>query len=435
MQISKVLVVGSGTGGATVARELAIRGIDVVILERGKYHKLGTERSAMGFYAGFSSSKFLNLAPGEKSPEGPEILRAFIVGGTSIVTLANGTRVLQKELKSLGIELEEEFKEAEKELGVTPFPEALMGERTKILKKASEELGYEVKPMPKFINFSKCRSCGNCVLGCRYGAKWTAQRYIGEALKAGAKLITEALVEEVLYSHGEVRGVRVRRPNGTSTINADNVVLAAGGIGTPIILQRSKIGNAGDHLFADLFVNTYGLVKEGRMRDEVGMATLIDEFHDNHGFILSPILETPLDMLLYLPILKKLRVFKRDRMLGLMTKIADDDSGRVEVDGTIHKPVTRRDQEKLEMGVEISKKILSQAGADPKSFYVTRVRGAHLGGTAGIGRVVNTDFETEIHRLFISDASVLPSAPGAPPVLTIIALSKRFSKKLVSEYL
>ncbi|HIH65235.1 MAG TPA: NAD(P)-binding protein, partial [Methanothermobacter thermautotrophicus] len=30
-----VLVVGSGAGGATLARELAIRGIDVTVIERG----------------------------------------------------------------------------------------------------------------------------------------------------------------------------------------------------------------------------------------------------------------------------------------------------------------------------------------------------------------------------------------------------------------
>jgi len=62
------------------------------------------------------------------------------------------------------------------------------------------------------------------------------------------------------------------------------------------------------------------------------------------------------------------------------------------------------------------------------------VRAGHPGGTAGIGRVVNADNETEINRLFVSDASVLPKAPGTPPVLTIIAISKRFSKKLASEY-
>lgn len=36
---AKTVVVGSGPGGATVARELARRGQDVLILEQGAYHK------------------------------------------------------------------------------------------------------------------------------------------------------------------------------------------------------------------------------------------------------------------------------------------------------------------------------------------------------------------------------------------------------------
>ncbi len=435
--MSTVLVVGSGVGGATVARDLAIQGEKVTIIEKGKYQKVGTERRALGFYAGSSTYRRLlkNFSPGEKSSEGTEILRAITVGGSSVVTFGNGVRALQRELETLGINLEGGFKEAERELGVAPLPESFMGERTKILMKASKELGYNVKPMPKFIDFSKCRSCGNCVVGCRYGAKWTAQKFVGEAVKAGAKLVTDTCVDEVIYSSGEVKGVRVHGPSGSSTINADNIVLAAGGVETPIILQKSGLTNAGSNLFADLLVNTYGMIKKGEMKDEIGMATLIDEFHLKHGFILSPVLDTNLDMFLYLPIFKKTRAFMRRKTLGLMTKITDDDAGKVDVNGEIHKPVTENDRKKLDMGVKISKKILAQAGADPGSFYVTHVRAGHPGGTAGIGRVVNTDHETEINRLFVSDASVLPKAPGAPPVLTIVALSKRFSEKLTSEYL
>jgi len=428
---SDVLVVGSGVGGATVARELAIRGRKITIVEKGRYHRLGTERRALRFY----SRSFWSLYPGEKSVEGTELIRTIMVGGSSMVTLGNGVRALQEDLKRLGIDLEDEFKEAEKELGVAPLPERLMGERTKMLMKAAEELGYDMKPMPKFIDFSKCKSCGMCVLGCRYGAKWTSQKFIGEARRAGAKLITEASVDKVLYSRGEVKGVRVRSSSGISEIEAENVVLAAGGIGTPIILQRSGLNNAGSNLFADLFVNTYGIVKEGSMKDEIGMATIIEEFHKKYGFIISPILDTPLHMFLYLPFIKKMRAFKRHRTMGLMIKIADDDAGRVNIDGTIHKPVTENDRKKLNKGEEISREILLQAGVTPDSFYTTNVRSAHPGGTAGIGRILNSDQESEIKRLFVSDASVFPKAPGAPPVLTIVALSKTFSKKLVSEYL
>jgi len=145
-------------------------------------------------------------------------------------------------------------------------------------------------------------------------------------------------------------------------------------------------------------------------------------------------LDTTLYMFLYLlPLSKKMRAFARKKTLGMMTKITDDDAGRIDRDGTIHKPVTESDRKKLDKGDAISREILTKAGANPRTLHTTKVEAAHPGGTAGIGRVVNRDLETEVRGLFVSDASVFPQAPGLPPVVTIIALSKRLSKRLAEE--
>ena len=77
----------------------------------------------------------------------------------------------------------------------------------------------------------------------------------------------------------------------------------------------------------------------------------------------------------------------------------------------LSKPVTESDRKKLGKGREISREILLQAG------------------------VVNLDQDAEISRLFVSDSRVFPKPLGKPPVLTIVALSKRFSKRLASQYL
>jgi len=66
----------------------------------------------------------------------------------------------------------------------------------------------------------------------------------------------------------------------------------------------------------------------------------------------------------------------------------------------------------------------------PFSFNYSRQQGAHPGGTAAIGRVVDADLETEVDNLFVCDASVFPETPGLPPIVTIIALAKRLAKKL-----
>jgi choline dehydrogenase-like flavoprotein len=117
----------------------------------------------------------------------------------------------------------------------------------------------------------------------------------------------------------------------------------------------------------------------------------------------------------------------------MMVKIADEPIGKVNANGSIEKPITSKDKDKFKEGNKIVKELLIKAGANPKSVSTIRpIRGPHPGGTAAIGEVVNKNLETEIKNLFVCDNSVFPSAPGLPPILTIIALSKWLSKRLIA---
>jgi choline dehydrogenase-like flavoprotein len=427
--LTGVIVVGSGVGGATVAKELAQSGKEVTVLDAGAYPKMGTERRALNYYTGSL------WGPGEFSREGVEILRTEMVGGSSCVTIGNGVRALQKELRLHGLDLEEEFQEAEAELNIQPCPEENMGPRTRLLMKASEEVGYDMRPMPKFIDFTRCVGCGRCALGCVNGTKWTSRNYVGDAFRNGAKLETKHRVLEVLHRGGEVKGVKVQTPEGVKELESDLVILAAGGIGTPVILQNSGI-EAGSHLFADTFINTFGNVKGANFEPELGMATIVDEFHDSEGYILSPFMEGSLDILTdRIPLSKKLAFMSTSKLIGIMAKTKDEPNGTVQSDGTIIKPVPPADAEKIEKGHERSKVLLEAAGADPKTIFRTHIRGAHPGGTAGIGRVINKEQETEVLGLFVSDCSAFPETPGKPPVLSIVALSKHLARRLAEEHL
>ena len=117
-------------------------------------------------------------------------------------------------------------------------------------------------------------------------------------------------------------------------------------------------------------------------------------------------------------------------LLGIMTKIIDDSTGKIYPDGTFSKTVTGKDRRRLEKGSSISREILIKAGADSKSIIVSKVQGAHPGGTAAIGELVDKDLQTEVNNLFACDGSVLPTSPGLPPILTIVALGKKLAKTL-----
>ena len=90
--------------------ELSKKDIAVTVIESGKFQKLGTEMRALNFYSGTT------FCPAEKSIEGTELLRTVMVGGSSIVTIGNGIRSLERELKKHNIDLTAEFEEAEAEL-------------------------------------------------------------------------------------------------------------------------------------------------------------------------------------------------------------------------------------------------------------------------------------------------------------------------------
>jgi choline dehydrogenase-like flavoprotein len=351
-----------------------------------------------------------------------------MAGGTTVVSCGNGTPCLEEELGELGIYLEDEFAEAMQEMKVAPLADHLMSEGSRHLMWASKELGYAMEPMPKFVDPSKCKKCGLCGTGCTRGAKWTALDYLEEAEAGGAGIVYETTVKEVLTQNGRAVGVRGVGPRGEVEYRSDVVVLAAGGLGTPVILQQSGIGDAGEGLFIDLLVNTYGIT-DGLNQVGEPMMPLVDHgFLADRGFILSPLVNGRLNRFIELgpPGL----ALPARRLLGIMTKSADDPAGRVFADGTVSKPVTEADWGRLREGSAISTEILVKAGADRNSIRVSRPQGAHPGGTAAVGKIVDQDLQTEIDSLFVCDCSVLPKAPGLPPIVTIVALAKRLAKTL-----
>ena len=420
------LIVGSGAGGATLARELSKKAKKVLVVEKGKYEqKLGTLRGSLRFY---DTNKLTKLP--KKSKEGVILYRTIMAGGSTVVSCGNATRCLEEELADFGINLDEEFTEAESEMNVLPIDRRLLSEGSEKIMWASKELGYQMELMPKFINPNKCKACGQCWLGCAKDATWTALNYLEEARQNGADIIYDTSVEQVLTENGRVKGVRGIGLQGEMEIFSDVVILAAGGLGTPVILQQSGVKKAGSNLFVDLLVNTYGITESFNQISEPPMALVDHEFYKSKGFILSPYVNH-YRMARFLEMGVKGLSLPTNRLIGIMNKISDEPIGHVYPDGTVSKPVSEKDWMRLKEGSSIASEILIKAGAGPKSISVSKVQGGHPGGTAAIGTVVGKDLQTEVNNLFVCDASVLPKAPGMPPILTIIALAKWLAKILV----
>lgn len=424
-KIYDVAIIGAGASGATLAHELSRRGIQVVVLEAGnRVKKLGEFTAAMKWY---DRSPLFSMPL--RSKEGVIIWRVFVDGGGTVVSCANGVRSLEKELSEYGISLEEEFQAAERELAVAPIDERLLSEGSRTLWTAAVEIGIKMELMPKFIDAEKCTRCGLCTYGCKYGAKWSANSYLDSAVRNGAEILHNFDARCITIEGGKAHGVKGSGPGGAEEIRAQSVIVAAGGIGTPVILQNSGIRSAGRNLFLDLFVTTYGVTDGCNLTKEPPMALVNRDFLTERGFILSPFVnQSRLARLLECGP----RGFSPDKkkLIGIMTKIRDDEIGKVYPDCSVSKAVTARDREKLREGISLSRQILNAVGVKEKRIFVSKVQGAHPGGTAAIGDIVDQNLQTEVKNLFVCDASVLPRSPGLPPILTLIALSKRLGKHL-----
>jgi len=426
-----VVVVGSGPGGATVARELVRRGRRVLLLERGIDER---RRFYYGTYLG--ALLYTDRASLLFTEEGLNVVRPLMLGGATSMYCGCAAPPPAWLKGRYGIGLDAETAEAEEELRIAPLPPEMRGEASTRLAHAAGEAGYAFFPQPKFMSPARAprfpEACGaRCMLGCRCGAKWNAAEWVDEAVTGGAELRTGALVERVAIESGEAVGVEGRIGGQPFLARAKTVVVAAGGIGSPRLLQASGLREPGEGLTMDATLMVYGFVKEDGIGREPPMTWSYEDA--DAGYMLS----TLVDPWLLYPLMAALKTPRHAltwprwrNVLGVMVKLKDEVSGGVFPDGRILKPLTPRDRERLAQAEEVCRTILVRAGAEPSSIFSTPLRGTHPSGTVRVGTHVDSNLATPVRDLHVCDASVFPEALGRPTVLTIVALAKRLARHL-----
>ncbi len=431
---AEVIVVGSGPGGATVARELSRKGKDVLILERGHDYR---NKFYYGTYLG--ALRYSDRMSLLYTQEGLNIIAPIMVGGATSMYCACAAEPPAWLKDRYKVDLDAEVKETIEELNIRPLPENLRGAASTRIARAGQALGYDWVAQPKFMNPDRSRqrgknfTCGaNCMLGCRCGAKWSAAEWVDEAVAAGARLKQGARVKAVRIEGGRVAALEGRISGVSFTARAHTVVLSAGGIGTPRILQNSGLDGAGVGMTMDTTVMIYGAGPEKGTGKEPPMTWSWE--NPDAGYMLSTLTDP---WLMYpLAAVRKgigpaLRWLQWNKMLGVMIKLKDDITGGIYPDGKIRKPLSSSDSERLNDAFEVCRRILIEAGARKSSIFMRPLIGTHPSGTVRIGDLVDTDLKTEVEGLYVCDASVFPEALDRPTVLTIIGLGKRLARHLL----
>ena len=270
-----VAIIGSGFGGSIAALRLVEKGYRVLVIEAGRRY---TDHEFAK--TSFNLKKFLYFPRlGLRGIQRIDFLKNVMVmsgagvGGGSLV-YANTLYRPPAEFFTTGSwagitdwqkTLSPYFDQAERMLGVEVNP--FFSPSDAAVKKVAERMGrgdtFRMTPLgvhfgaagktvedPYFGGVGPartgCTNCGECMTGCRHGAKNTlVKNYLYLAEQAGAQVVAETTVADIRELAGggfelSVRGSSAWRGSGQRSIRAGQVIVAAGALGTAKLLQKVR---------------------------------------------------------------------------------------------------------------------------------------------------------------------------------------------------
>lgn len=421
-----VIVVGTGPGGATVAKELALRKKRVLMLEWGEADPVkGTAWQAFK-WLGMPGKGFLithNMLG---------VVRAVCTGGSSVFFYGTCFETPFDMLEKYGVVIRDEVAEARAELPVAPLKDEMVSPMARRIMDSARSLGYDWRKLDKYMYQDRWRpEYAFGYYGDPHRVRWDARMYVEEALEHGATIVHKAKATRAIINNGKAIGVEYRSGFGAKQAYAENIVIAAGGIGSPLILRNSGIRKAGYDFFFDPLITVCGVVDDMRAQaNEIPMtAGLVME---EEGYMMTDMpLPFLLDMAFSAEVFRLDRLFAQQKTLRIMIKARDSLGGYLNDRGGVRKRLTDEDKRRLLRGYERAREILEHAGARGifKSWYLA----SHPGGTVKLGDLLDANLQTEYENLYVCDCSVIPEPWGLPPTLTLIGLGKHLARILSGE--
>jgi len=258
-----VVIVGSGAAGGVVAAELAQAGRSVVVLEAGRlFDEARMPRDELAAYDGL----YLNHGLLTTWDGSVTILAGGAVGGgttvnwmTCIDVPADVRAEWAREHGVDGIdgaEWDGDRSAIEAELGVAES--VVVPPKDEAILRGAERLGWEAAKTRR--DATDCGDCGRCPFGCVRGTKQSGLRaHLATAVGAGARLVAGAAVSSLIVEGGRAVGVVAEVVSGDGepdaaavgassrrlVVRASQVVLAAGALRTPTILEASGLSHSG----------------------------------------------------------------------------------------------------------------------------------------------------------------------------------------------
>lgn len=351
------------------------------------------------------------------------------------------------------------------------------------------------------LNMQGCVGCGFCGQGCAYDAKrGTLVTYIQDALRAGVKLVHHCEIERLMLedSQKEKRATgavgtvaetrKGSRPNsvapGPVEFHAQLVIVSAGAIESPVLLQRSGVADPYDRIGRGLVLHPslpIAGIFERQLTNYRGITGTYysDHYYREHGFMIECLFDHPIDAAIALPGFGAEHfdfMHAYDRLGGFGSMLVDtpSDYNRVSWNESARAPDIRYrlvndDKRRLRYAAARMVEIMFAAGAreamltshepiTPRGNAVfqsekeaglcerlaflpneTLVSSAHAQASVKMSedpRLGSLNSRGEVHDtkgLLVCDSSAFPTSCGANPMIAIMTLARYQGKRIAAE--
>jgi len=293
-ETTDVLIIGTGFGGSIPGYYLAAGGARVIMLERGP--RLSSDQFTQSLQIG-GFTRILDSIGGT----GITVTAGNCVGGSSVTYYAASLRApsfiferrgtLGRRIWPASItrrSLDRWYRRVEDALPVSELSWNDVTYAGGVFAAACTRAGHTCQPVPVAVDLTRCTNCNWMHTGCRFDAKRSMLlNYIPGAEAYGAEI--RPLHEVQAIQPAESAGYRYAvsylqlDPNdyrvsvGSGLIEAKIVIVAAGAMGTPVILQRSApfLGGmppaVGRHFSANGDRVTMAALDERKVHDLLGL--------------------------------------------------------------------------------------------------------------------------------------------------------------------